>query len=597
MNLTFTFWLTLFCLDPETRQRRLDTSESACSDWTRFFYEEVFVHRSALSVVPFILMSLSASATPTPPAPPASSASSEPYQIEVRPVGPTEAQTGEWVEKLLTRPEVQKELEGHRYRVLATDFDEHPEKEGDEGNLSSDFRLQVYDYTTDRLFTVRAKPGRDLISPAQPHELDIASSPDEFDEAVKIVSRDPRYAAAISMGLLLPYEAMPPIVAPSSIGSAGNERVIPIGLLPISSAQKHEIVAVDLSRESVHSFSTGAPPTAIATTRICEPPSAGQGSTGRGLSGSAEITVRRGNDVLWQFTVVRPSSSSGSKGSGIDVRKVSYRGHRVLAKMHTPILNVRYASNRCGPYRDWAYAENPFRASGTSLAPGILKASTQPSTIIDSGHDSGNYRGVAVYDAGDHLVLMSELSAGWYRYVSEYSFYDDGTIQPRFKLGAVSSSCVCYDHTHHVYWRFDFDMDGARDNTIETFNGSQWITSVSEQMQKRDSSHKQWRVTDPTSGYAYTVTPGAADGTADSYGVGDVWLLRYKNTEVDDARVRTSTRAGLNAFVSGESIQDQDIVMWYAGHFRHVHDELSPLGPDAVLGPTLKLAAPGVNAR
>jgi len=33
-------------------------------------------------------------------------------------------------------------------------------------------------------------------------------------------------------------------------------------------------------------------------------------------------------------------------------------------------------------------------------------------------------------------VLVSEMSAGWYRYVSEWRFHADGTIQPRFWDGS-----------------------------------------------------------------------------------------------------------------------------------------------------------------
>src|SRR5215213_6876384 len=62
-------------------------------------------------------------------------------------------------------------------------------------------------------------------------------------------------------------------------------------------------------------------------------------------------------------------------------------------------------------------------------------------TILESGTDSGNFRGVAIYRQGRETVLVSELKAGWYRYVSRWRFHDDGTIRPRFGFSAVRNSC------------------------------------------------------------------------------------------------------------------------------------------------------------
>ena len=38
-------------------------------------------------------------------------------------------------------------------------------------------------------------------------------------------------------------------------------------------------------------------------------------------------------------------------------------------------------------------------------------------------------------------ALISELQAGWYRYISEFWFHEDGTIEPRFKFSSVYNSC------------------------------------------------------------------------------------------------------------------------------------------------------------
>ena len=83
------------------------------------------------------------------------------------------------------------------------------------------------------------------------------------------------------------------------------------------------------------------------------------------------------------------------------------------------------------------------------------------------------------------------------------------------------------------------------------------------------------------------LVPGAEDGGADGYGVGDFWALRYCSTQLDDSAVATSTRAHLGSFVNGESIDDTNVVVWYAAHFTHdpAHEHVA--GGDHIVGPTL----------
>jgi hypothetical protein len=71
---------------------------------------------------------------------------------------------------------------------------------------------------------------------------------------------------------------------------------------------------------------------------------------------------------------------------------------------------------------------------------------------------------MAVYEENGETVLVSEMEAGWYRYMSQWRLTDEGIIKPRFGFAAVESSCVCNRHHHHVYWRFDFDIKSAGSN-------------------------------------------------------------------------------------------------------------------------------------
>jgi hypothetical protein len=347
-------------------------------------------------------------------------------------------------------------------------------------------------------------------------------------------------------------------------------------------------------RRRVERYQSKAPPRALAAPGLCGVPlDANQQTTDQGVAGAAWVTVSQGRTRLWRFLVVRPSASSGTDGSGVELRYVDYRGRRVLYQAHVPILNVRYDQDRCGPYRDWQYEEGMLQATGTDVAPGFRYCTTPATTIVDSETDTGNFLGTAIYIQGQEVVLVCEMQAGWYRYVSEWRLHADGTIRPRFAFDAVSSSCVCNKHHHHVYWRLDFDIRTPGNNVVREYNDppvfgrSKWHATQYEVMRFRDPAHKRrWRVEHLPSGAAYDIVPGANDHTAagDSYAKGDVWLLRWHSGEVDD-QPAPDTSIHIGKFNDHEPIADQDVVVWYGAHF--THDVQGPevshvVGPDLV---------------
>jgi hypothetical protein len=332
----------------------------------------------------------------------------------------------------------------------------------------------------------------------------------------------------------------------------------------------------------------------------CGVSNAGQTSTGAGVAGQAEIVISRDGIEFWRFICVRPSASSGSNRSGIELRDVKYRGKMVLSRANAPILNVQYERNSCGPFRDWLYQEGMFDAPGTDIAAGIRICTAPPGSVLDTGTDFGNYRGVAIWDR-EEVRLVSEMEAGWYRYISEWRFHDNGVIEPLFGYGATTNSCVCRNHTHHVYWRLDFDLATAANNNVYSNLDGNRKQIENESMSPRNGTQQTWVLDNAVTGEAVVIVPGANDGNADKYGVGDIWfLLNHFPSEIDDAGqppnpapYNFSTGARLIPMINGESIVGQDIVVWYAGHWRH--DSFNePVGGQAphgayVQGPELRL--------
>jgi Copper amine oxidase, enzyme domain len=515
-------------------------------------------------------------------------------KVEVVPYGPDPDELDAAVHSALELPEVESELDGSEHRVLSVmPVEPEPGAGDDDVPEPTHVRATVYDYTNERTLVIdTGLDGAGGVDVQETVRQPLPTS-EEFEAAVKAVGHDPELGAALAAGELRPYRPMPPLVLDEQPDGT-VARTVAVGLLPADgAAARHEIVGVALAGGDVIRFESGAPDSAVAAPHRCGVPNAFQGTTNRGRPGRAKVTVSRDGETLWTMVVVRPAASAGRMGSGVELRRVRYRGKSVLRRAHVPILNVRYRNDACGPFRDWQWQEGMFKAPGSNNpAPGFRLCPSKAETVLESGQDQGNFRGVAIYVDGQEVVLVSELEAGWYRYISRWRLHADGTISPRFGFGAVEDSCVCNKHFHHAYWRFDFDVAGREHNEVREFNdpplsgSNKWHRLRNEIRRSRNRDRKRkWQVRNTQTGESYTLIPGGNDGKADSWGVGDLWALRHRPNQIDDGVGSVGqARARLNQFINGESIRNTDVVLWYAAHFTHdVHEH----GVGHIVGPTL----------
>ena len=513
----------------------------------------------------------------------ASSSSQEQLKITAVPWGPTQADMGAATRDALRSPAVLKYIRGTSYRKLSSEFISPDDKYSATPQPPTRYRVTIYDYTHNRTVIAEGTFGKPdsitaSLSTGQP-----PPSEEEFTFAEKIVARDQRFGPAIRDKSLKTYHPMPPVLYPQSETST-VERTIMVGLLPSGPGNfRNEVVGVNMTCKQLVRYENGAPPTSLASPEACGIASASQGTTSNGTAGQYLVTASLGGTELWNFNVVRPSASSGnsSERSGIELQNVKYRGKMVLKRAHVPILNVKYDADACGPYRDWQYSEGYFQTDAvgfSDVGAGFRIVKSPATTALESGNDTGNFKGVAVYTQGTELVLVTELNAGWYRYIHEWRLDSDGTIRPRYGFGATASSCVCSIHHHHVYWRFDFDINTPDKNGVfPVVEGAWWQPPpiATEGQFYRLQGTNAWLVKNLASGDGYKIVPGN-DGTAFndpySYGKGDVWVLQYHSsggnpTELDDPN--TSTAANIDAWVNSESVVNQDIVVWYGAHFDH----------------------------
>jgi len=303
---------------------------------------------------------------------------------------------------------------------------------------------------------------------------------------------------------------------------------------------------------------------------------------------------------IWTFDFVRPSNSSGGDGSGLELRDVYYDGHLVFKRAHTPILNVEYDPGGCGCFRDWSFSEANMEADGVQT--GSCVALSTPGTVRTTcdtgvGGTPGSFKGVAFEEYKDELVLTTHMSAGWYRYRMKWHFYLDGRIWPEYSFAANDATCTSVTHRHHVYWRFDFDLDGPANDAVTEVNPVQdtstLITTEDDRTWGNGTDGIYWLVEDQVTGAAYRIVPSAADLLlpVDPFSIADAIVLRYNASEIHDGSA--SCAINFNSEINGEDVNGQDIVFWYRAGASHTGgsgfdcDIVGPmLSPDSNPPPT-----------
>lgn len=457
------------------------------------------------------------------------------------------------------------------------------------------FEATIYDYTQEKGFDLLLDgKGEEISRTALDHQPQ--RSLQERDIAQGIVSAISGWAAGISSGDLEIYEAMPPVVVDAegrrliSVGVRSNPtKGLPLGL--------NEIVSVHIPDGKIVRYADSAPATARATLFACGPSSQACSPsypTGPCTNGSGDIYYHvewPAANPLWKLDVRHPlcTDSVQSSGTGLELTNVYYRDVLILQRAEMPVLNVKYANDSCGPYRDWLDSEDCFTAVGTdvpSAGSGFRVASAPPSTLCESGSDAGGFRGVALYDQGNALWLMTETNAGWYRYVMEWRLYLDGTIEPIFGFGATLNSCTCNLHYHHAYWRFEWAPSGISGNpatgiaTLEhrvAGTTDTWEPVATEGTFLRPTTNWQtdwYRVRNPSTGVGYTIQPSAVDGQAngDTYGKWDFAALAYNAGQINDPNSNTSIDISPWINVPPETLgTTKRLVTWY--HATYTHDD------------------------
>lgn len=229
----------------------------------------------------------------------------------------------------------------------------------------------------------------------------------------------------------------------------------------------------------------------------------------------------------------------------------------------------------------------------------VVCTRTEPHELV---YENGAQKSVL---EGNDLVVYSISEIGWYDYIVEYRFSDDGTITPQ--AGAtgslspyqftdqgsgwptgVGSSRFSEDHSHNIFWRLDFDVNGQTANSVEQYDftgdgtGARTTrkTAVTKEAALDYAPMRFWRVVNPkalnTDGHAmsWQVDSPMSDSyrgpsPEEDFTHHDLYVTQYNACEVLAANQTTAGCAtSVDRYVSGQKLTDP--VMWVSVDFHHV---------------------------
>ena len=481
------------------------------------------------------------------------------------------------------------------------------------------YEATIYDYRVEHAFNLLLdKNGAELQRKETTLEQEVSDS--ELHDAATIVADSAVWGPGVADGTYEVYPAMPGVTK-----SPDGRRLVNVGIVkPLKGhaprlegtgmqpptgpdTLENEVVSVYIPTGEIVRNASGAPLTSMASLFACGPNN-GACSVSGGACPSTYHLEWPLPSPKWKLDIMHPACTTSiqSQGTGLAIQNVYYDNKLILKSADMPVLNVLYDNNACGPYRDWLYSEYCLQATGTDVASGfrVTTGNPAPTTLCESGVDGGNFKGVAIHDAGSYILITTQTNAGWYRYVMEWRLYLDGTIEPVFGFGATNNSCTCNPHNHHAYWRFEWALDGDASNqstgiaTAERVvpgTTDQWTPITTEGKFVRPATNLTgdwWRIKNPVTGTTYIVKPGGKDGTAngDTYGKDDYWVLAYNTNEINDPN--TDTSINIDPWVNGESIgTTKRLVYWYHASYRHDYPG-GDTQPCEVVGPRLEYSQP-----
>ena len=291
---------------------------------------------------------------------------------------------------------------------------------------------------------------------------------------------------------------------------------------------------------------------------------------------------------------------------GGTVRKVLAEAS--LAQIHTPYDDN---SARFHYVTDSGLGDGNMLSLSNNECGGTLLTHNGKKLLCKQIEDRGYlYKSYANQRQGSLLSLYSISQIAEQAFIVEWNFYDDGTIEPRIgntgQLREISTDSnygwpldntgrIGVGFTHNYYWRLNFDIGGnGANDVVEEFNVNRTSSNTRKELVRSTITTESSRSVDPMLKRSWRVRDGSltnSDGHAVSYHLepieaghryvgaadepwtnNDIYFTRYNACEKFVSHNPTTNGCGDNvtAFVNGQGINGQNIVVWYGISYHHL---------------------------
>jgi len=238
---------------------------------------------------------------------------------------------------------------------------------------------------------------------------------------------------------------------------------------------------------------------------------------------------------------------STRNATGLELNNVHYKQRKILARASFPVMRVEYDNDVCGPYAD------------------ILWDNTYVPIELEPPYASCSGRELC---ARTYTQAGSEyLELGINSRIGEYEIYQTYIFSPLgfFDSFAFSRGLQCAsDHRHHAHWVFDFDIDGKANDQVLKNSGNLQTSEFNDQK----TATNYWTIRDAETGLLVELIPGSEDGFPDDFSQWDLAVRKWNEGETGLWRLGPRGEIG-DHYNNSESIDRQDIVLWYITHLDH----------------------------
>jgi hypothetical protein len=292
---------------------------------------------------------------------------------------------------------------------------------------------------------------------------------------------------------------------------------------------------------------------------------------------------------------------SVSDSEGLSILNGRFHGLGIFGKLSLPVIRVKYlkdggvggASRQTegsvlGGILGGIFGGPAGVAPGAGIGHAIAGSGTGPfadqitwnkgKLSTDHGlqrisNRNNEYVGLLEYMAGRTRWLEISIYAriGAYHLAQQWHLSETGQIEPRLWSKGLT---INMDHTHHAYWRLDFDIDGSNHNRVYLHDDRGWSSYLRETNDvKHPDLHSSWFVRNERTGRGAWIMPHVidrdhpeGDGHPDGFSGIDMGVrLFHANEETHPWPFGTN---GLG-FLNNEAVADADVVFWYVAHMFH----------------------------